>query len=78
MLTLTRADKSFETQEERKKTRYVVAHDGLKVYHAIELFPYLQVSTGLKYLESFDAESEALEKFPDLSFRPIEPIEDAP
>jgi len=50
-------------EEEKNKTRYVVAHNGRDIYHAVELFPDLQVATGQKYLEVFDTKEDAYSVF---------------
>ncbi len=51
-----------------RETRYVVAHDGERVFHAIRVEPGQVAHSGLPHLEVFATEKEALEKFPRISF----------
>ena len=68
MKSVLRAIDTGVTKEEREKTRYVIATDGVKVFHAIELKPYLVIATGLKTLEVFDTKESAVKKYPEASF----------
>ena len=45
------------------KIHYVVAHNNSGIFHPIELYPNLQVSTGLPYFESFNSKVQAYAKF---------------
>ena len=53
------------TEEEKTQTRYVVAHNGSDVYHAIELEPEMQLATGQPNLEVFNTKEDAYAEFGD-------------
>ncbi len=62
----------------RDDIRYVVAHDGRGDEKTSVIKSTQVVATGKKYLEAFDTEEEAKEKFPEAEFEKEEkePIEE--
>ncbi len=67
---------SLENCPFKDKHRFVVAHNGKDIYHAVEIDALQFVSTGQPFLEVFDTEKEALKKFPKVKFREEEEIEE--